>query len=47
MPELNIQYQQCLHLLFNNAGLGLDKSFDDATDADWRVTFDVNYFGAV
>lgn len=36
-----------IHLLFNNAGLGLGKSFDDATDADWKFAFDVNFFGAL
>ena len=34
-------------LLFNNAGLGLSKSFDDATDADWKAAFDVNFYGAL
>lgn len=33
--------------LFNNAGLGLAKSFDDATDADWKFAFDVNFYGAL
>lgn len=34
-------------LLFNNAGLGLAKSFDDTTDADWKVAFDINFYGAL
>jgi NAD(P)-dependent dehydrogenase (short-subunit alcohol dehydrogenase family) len=34
-----------IHFLFNNAGLGLAKSFDEATDADWKLAFDVNFFG--
>jgi NAD(P)-dependent dehydrogenase (short-subunit alcohol dehydrogenase family) len=33
--------------LFNNAGLGLLKPFDDTTDADWRFAFDVNFYGAL
>ncbi len=36
-----------IHFLFNNAGLGLLKSFDEATDADWKFAFDVNFFGAL
>jgi NAD(P)-dependent dehydrogenase (short-subunit alcohol dehydrogenase family) len=36
-----------IHFLFNNAGLGLFKSFDEATDADWKFAFDVNFFGAL
>ena len=34
-----------IDFLFNNAGLGLSKSFDDATDADWKFAFDINFFG--
>jgi NAD(P)-dependent dehydrogenase (short-subunit alcohol dehydrogenase family) len=36
-----------IHFLFNNAGLGLGKWFDETTDADWRFAFDVNFFGAL
>lgn len=36
-----------IHLLFNNAGLGLAKAFDDTTDADWKFAFDVNFYGAL
>ena len=36
-----------IHFLFNNAGLGLIKSFDETTDADWKFAFDVNFFGAL
>jgi NAD(P)-dependent dehydrogenase (short-subunit alcohol dehydrogenase family) len=36
-----------IHLLFNNAGLGLAKAFDETTDADWKLAFDVNFFGAL
>ena len=36
-----------IHYLFNNAGLGLLKPFDEATDADWKFAFDVNFFGAL
>jgi NAD(P)-dependent dehydrogenase (short-subunit alcohol dehydrogenase family) len=36
-----------IHFLFNNAGLGLGKSFDEATDADWKFAFDVNFYGAL
>jgi len=34
-------------LLFNNAGLGLGKSFDDTTEEDWKFAFDVNFYGAL
>ena len=34
-----------IHFLFNNAGLGLAKSFDEASDTDWRFAFDINFFG--
>jgi NAD(P)-dependent dehydrogenase (short-subunit alcohol dehydrogenase family) len=34
-----------IHFLFNNAGMGMTKSFDEATDADWKFAFDVNFFG--
>lgn len=33
--------------LFNNAGMGLTKAFDDTTDADWKFAFDVNFYGAL
>jgi len=36
-----------IHFLFNNAGLGLGKSFDETTDADWKFAFDVNFYGAL
>jgi len=36
-----------IDLLFNNAGLGLSKAFDDTTDEDWKFAFDVNFFGAL
>jgi len=36
-----------VHLLFNNAGLGLGKYFDETTDADWKFAFDVNFYGAL
>jgi NAD(P)-dependent dehydrogenase (short-subunit alcohol dehydrogenase family) len=36
-----------IHLLFNNAGLGLAKYFDETTDADWKFAFDVNFYGAL
>jgi len=36
-----------LHFLFNNAGLGLVKSFDQTTDEDWKFAFDVNFYGAL
>ncbi|HPZ07561.1 MAG TPA: SDR family oxidoreductase [Candidatus Eremiobacteraeota bacterium] len=34
-----------IHFLFNNAGLGLVKAFDETTDTDWKFAFDVNFFG--
>jgi len=36
-----------IHFLFNNAGLGLGKSFDETTYADWKFAFDVNFYGAL
>ena len=36
-----------LDLLFNNAGLGLSGAFDDASDADWKRAFDINFYGAL
>ncbi len=36
-----------IHLLFNNAGLGLGKAFDETTEADWKFAFDVNFYGAL
>jgi NAD(P)-dependent dehydrogenase (short-subunit alcohol dehydrogenase family) len=36
-----------IDLLFNNAGLGLLKAFDETTDADWKFAYDVNFFGAL
>lgn len=36
-----------IHLLFNNAGLGLGKSFEETTDADWKLGFGVNFYGAL
>lgn len=36
-----------IDLLFNNAGLGLSKAFDDTTDEDWTFAFNVNFFGAL
>ena len=31
-----------IDFLFNNAGLGLSKAFDDTNDADWKFAFDIN-----
>jgi NAD(P)-dependent dehydrogenase (short-subunit alcohol dehydrogenase family) len=36
-----------IHFLFNNAGLGLAKSFDETTDSDWKFAFDINFFSAL
>lgn len=36
-----------IHLLFNNAGMGLAKFFDETTNADWKFAFDVNFYGAL
>jgi len=36
-----------IDFLFNNAGLSLAKSFDEATYADWKFAFDVNFYGAL
>lgn len=34
-------------LLFNNAGLGLGKPFDDTTDGDWKFAFEINFYSAL
>lgn len=36
-----------IDFLFNNAGAGLMKPFDETTDADWRFAFEVNFFSAL
>nr|WP_320147677.1 SDR family oxidoreductase [uncultured Anaeromusa sp.] len=36
-----------LDLLFNNAGIGALKSFEQTTDEDWKLAFDVNFYGAL
>jgi NAD(P)-dependent dehydrogenase (short-subunit alcohol dehydrogenase family) len=36
-----------LDLMFNNAGLGLNKPFDEITMDDWKYAFDVNFYGAL
>lgn len=36
-----------IDFLFNNAGLGLSKPFDETTDEDWKFAFDVNFYGAL
>ena len=36
-----------IDILFNNAGIGLTKVFDETTDADWKFAFDVNFFSAL
>ena len=36
-----------IDFLFNNAGIGLGKAFDDTTDADWAFAFNVNFYGAL
>jgi 3-oxoacyl-[acyl-carrier protein] reductase len=35
-----------IDILINNAGIALDKSWDDRAAADWRKTLDVNLVGA-
>ncbi len=34
-----------VHFLFNNAGLGLNKLFEETSDADWKLAFDINFYG--
>ena len=34
-----------VHFLFNNAGLGLGKLFEESSDADWKFAFDINFYG--
>lgn len=36
-----------LDFLFNNAGMGLAKLFDETSDADWTFAFDVNFYSAL
>lgn len=36
-----------LDLLFNNAGLGLAKAFDETTETDWDFAFRINFYGAL
>uniref|UniRef100_A0A7C4RT79 SDR family oxidoreductase n=1 Tax=Desulfatirhabdium butyrativorans TaxID=340467 RepID=A0A7C4RT79_9BACT len=36
-----------IHFLFNNAGIGFFKPFDDTTDEEWTFGFDVNFYGAL
>lgn len=36
-----------IDFLFNNAGAGLMKPFDETTDADWKFAFEVNFFSAL
>lgn len=36
-----------IHFLFNNAGAGFLKPFDEATDDDWKTAFDVNFYSAL
>lgn len=36
-----------IDFLFNNAGAGLMKPFDETTEADWKFAFEVNFYGAL
>ncbi len=36
-----------LDFLFNNAGLGLTKAFDETTGTDWEFAFRINFYGAL
>lgn len=36
-----------IDFLFNNAGLGLMKAFDDTKEEDWKFAFEVNFFSAL
>ena len=36
-----------IDLLFNNAGLGLNKEFDATNDSDWDFAFRINFYGAL
>ena len=36
-----------VHFLFNNAGLGLSKPFDQTTEGDWQSAFEINFYGAL
>lgn len=36
-----------IDILFNNAGLGLMKPFEETTDEDWGRAFAINFYGAL
>ena len=36
-----------LDFMFNNAGVGLGKLFDETTMEDWKFAFEVNFYGAL
>lgn len=36
-----------IDFLFNNAGAGLMKPFDETTEADWKFAFEVNFYSAL
>jgi len=36
-----------IDFLFNNAGSGLMKPFDETTEADWKFAFEVNFYSAL
>lgn len=36
-----------IDFLFNNAGLGLLKAFDETKEEDWKFAFEINFFSAL
>ena len=47
MIEKAVAFGGRIDLLFNNAGSGFMKNFDDTTNADWTKAFALNFYGAL
>jgi 3-oxoacyl-[acyl-carrier protein] reductase len=37
----------CIDILINSAGINVSKTFDNLTDSDWKIIYDINVFGLV
>ena len=46
VDTLKIEYKE-IHILINNAGKLINKSFENFTDSEFRSVYDVNFFGVV